>query len=390
MKILYIHNCNIVRGSTTALQNIITGVKDSGHMPVVITNNTDGPFLKFLEENNIETYKIPIRLTIYISKMPPIIWLKRMIVTMMKLPLQQYRIKKIIKKVQPDIVHTNVGPLGSAVLPCRHLRIPHVWHSREYQDLDFNMHYFPSVNAFMRLSHSEGNYNVAITEGIFKYRHFREGVDKVVYDGVFSQQQLELVSQKKEKYILYVGRVIPGKSVFSVIKAFADFLDYYKDYKLLIVGEDCIKSQYSQRCHNFILKKSLVDHVVFLGERHDVYRLMAHAKMLIVPSLFEGFGFITAEAMANGCIVVGRNTAGTKEQFDNGVKFAGCEIGYRFNDDEELKDVMLRVMDDDTAEMVEKARSVALGHYTIEKNVSNLLNYYEFVLQDYKSKQGRK
>ena len=58
--------------------------------------------------------------------------------------------------------------------------------------------------------------------------------------------------------------------------------------------------------------------------------------MLIVPSIFEGFGFITAEGMANGCVVLGRNTAGTKEQFDNGVKMTGKEIGVRFIDDNEM------------------------------------------------------
>lgn len=41
---------------------------------------------------------------------------------------------------------------------------------------------------------------------------------------------------------------------------------------------------------------------------------------LIVPSPFEAFGLITAEAMFNKCLVIGRDTAGTKEQFDNGQK----------------------------------------------------------------------
>ena len=45
---------------------------------------------------------------------------------------------------------------------------------------------------------------------------------------------------------------------------------------------------------------------------------MSKALALFVPSSFEGFGFITVEAMFCGCLVIGRNTGGTKEQFDNG------------------------------------------------------------------------
>lgn len=47
---------------------------------------------------------------------------------------------------------------------------------------------------------------------------------------------------------------------------------------------------------------------------------MNRATALIVPSPFEAFGLITAEAMFNKCLVIGKDTAGTKEQFDNGQK----------------------------------------------------------------------
>lgn len=57
---------------------------------------------------------------------------------------------------------------------------------------------------------------------------------------------------------------------------------------------------------------------------------MSKAQALIVASRFEGFGFITTEAMWNDCLVIGKNIAGTKEQFDNGVAETGHEIGLRF------------------------------------------------------------
>ena len=44
--------------------------------------------------------------------------------------------------------------------------------------------------------------------------------------------------------------------------------------------------------------------------------------------------------MYNHCLVIGRNTAGTKEQFDNGLDQTGEEIGLRFDSDLELKTLM--------------------------------------------------
>ena len=40
------------------------------------------------------------------------------------------KIKKIIRDYQPDIVHTNVGPVNVAVDTCLRMQIPHVWHQQ--------------------------------------------------------------------------------------------------------------------------------------------------------------------------------------------------------------------------------------------------------------------
>ncbi len=98
---------------------------------------------------------------------------------------------------------------------------------------------------------------------------------------------------------------------------------------------------------------------------------MKTAKALIVPSFHEGFGRITAEAMFNGCLVIGRNTAGTKEQFDNGLRIAGREIGVRFTDVNSLADAIgyvSKLSDCEYSEMALMAQNVVQQLYSIEKN----------------------
>ena len=61
---------------------------------------------------------------------------------------------------------------------------------------------------------------------------------------------------------------------------------------------------------------SLKPYVEFMGPRDDVHQLMKGALALVVASHTEGFGLTAVEAMSQGCIVVGNDTAGMKEQFD--------------------------------------------------------------------------
>ena len=118
------------------------------------------------------------------------------------------------------------------------------------------------------------------------------------------------------------------------------------------------------------------DYVEFLGARDDIYNLMPKAKMLVVPSRFEGIGFITTEAMLNHCVVVGHNTAGTKEQFDNGFADVGREIGYRFDKSEDMLDCMIKVMNDDTSRMIEDAYHTVVKLYNVERNVNIIEELY--------------
>ena len=51
-------------------------------------------------------------------------------------PLAIYR----LKKVAFDIVHTNISICNIGGYISSYRKVPHVWHLREFGDLDFNMH----------------------------------------------------------------------------------------------------------------------------------------------------------------------------------------------------------------------------------------------------------
>lgn len=122
----------------------------------------------------------------------------------------------------------------------------------------------------------------------------------------------------------------------------------------------------------------LTTFVHFKGQIDNVNLLMQEAKALIIPSKHEGFGRITAEAMFNGCLTIGRNTGGTKEQFNLGHDITGDDVGLAFLNTIELKNIMIRVenMPKHTYDrIILRAQKFASEYFSIEKNVKSTINY---------------
>ncbi len=82
--------------------------------------------------------------------------------------------------------------------------------------------------------------------------------------------------------------------------------------------------------------------------------------------------------MLNDCLVIGRNTGGTKEQLDNGLKMSGHEIGLRFLDNRELSERInsVKYMSlDEYKTLVSSAKKTVMDLYSVDKNVNQTYNF---------------
>lgn len=383
MKILYIVHTNSIGGSNTALFNILDYMKDRHEVRVLYPRQTDDQSVvkNYLEKNHIKSYCPYFYDALVYGTDKNVV--RRFIRTCGRI-YRHLRMRSVIKDIindfGPDIVHTNNGIIDIALDYCLKKNIPHVWHLREYQDLDFRMSVIPSKKIWLKRIHKKGNYNIAITKGIFGYFNLRK-CDTYIYDGVLDLSKHSMSTQVKSDYFLFVagGVFTPGKGLLDALKAFAGFVESHNDYKLFVVGA-VIESQNKIDCESFIQYHNLGDKVKFFGPRNDVYALMAGSIATLVPSYFEGFGFTTVEAMYNGSLVIGRNTAGTKEQFDNGVQLTGKEIGMRFSTVEEMTLCMNRAITEDTSKMRQRAIDVVKKLYSIEKSCKEIENYYKTIV----------
>lgn len=383
MRLLYISHSNANDGSNIALLNLIKGMISHGHDVAVITTAVDGPMVDELDSLGIEYDMTNTCMTIYPINKNPFLYIPRLIYLLYRQYIGQRAVIRMIKSFKPDIVHTNVGPLGIGYEACKKTGVPHVWHQREFMDM-IGIHFFPSFASFRKKSHAESNYNICVTNGVFNHWKFDRKKDTVIYDGVFAKGlRNHLPERKPEKKILFIGRIEFAKGLMDLLETFAIFCSRHPEYELEVIGDTQKDSiPYKKKCLRYVHDKGLEHKVHILGRKENIYTYMAKAKMLVMPSFFEGFGFVTAEAMACGCPVIGRATAGIREQMENGLKLTGNDVGFMFSNNEEMLEAMEKVLSTDTSDMCASAKKTVFDLYTTERNVGNIEKYYNTILSN--------
>lgn len=99
-----------------------------------------------------------------------------------------------------------------------------------------------------------------------------------------------------KNFILYVGDVNYNKNLPNLFKAFSSMNN---DLDLVLVGESFKNPAVFERSH-------LPPNSKILGyvPQEDLIKIYNHAKLLCLPSLYEGFGLPVLEALSCGCQVV--------------------------------------------------------------------------------------
>lgn len=384
MKILYISHVTVLSGSTIALLNIVKEMVLRGNKVGVVVPERKGWLFEYLQLLNVEILDIGEYYPWLLEKPKSknFIDLIKKNYEYVKYIFRLHRkFYELVKCFRPDIVHCNNSTIDFALYACKKLNIPHVWHIREYHDLDFKFETFPSLSFLRWKMHTDNNYCIAITKGVFDHFKLRK-TDCVIYDGVIDLDKAnKLVPNNLGfQYFLFVGAIIRGKALHVVLEQFLEFHKCCPNIHLIITSTLDGNDDYSTYCSNVAKTGAFDDYIHFWGRRDDVYALMQNAIALLVPSYFEGFGFVTAEAMYNHCLVIGRNTAGTKEQFDNGLDQTGEEIGLRFDSDSELKTLMYRAITEDFSDMKNRAYNVVVNNYSTKICAEKILAFYRSIL----------
>lgn len=380
MKILYIVHDHKKNGATISFINLVQGLINRGITPVIVTNKQrkkDGneDFDTFVSFYEIKCYEIPLvgMVLPQINNWRSFIKFPLRIANMFFINLySEFLLKEIIRKEKPDIVHTNVGIIHCGYHVAHQLKIPHIWHLREYQDKDFGWKIYPSKQQFIKMLHN--SYVITITFDILRYFSLERSPNAIcIYNGILHYKNTKSI-WPKDNYFMSANNILPAKSMETTIMGFSKFVKVHKNYKLKICGTG--DRHYIYTLKELIRSCGCESNVEWLGFVDNIPNLLSHSMGLIVSSKNEGFGRMTAEACFMGCMPIGKNTAGTKEIIDN---TGGCI----FNNAEELEErlsYVVNLTDDQYKKIMIQAQKRAVESYSIESNVDKTYEFYKSIL----------
>jgi glycosyltransferase involved in cell wall biosynthesis len=172
-----------------------------------------------------------------------------------------------------------------------------------------------------------------------------------------------------ERFLLYVGNLKPHKNVSAIISALSSLRER-TDLQVVLVGE---RLEENAALGALCVSAGVGERVVSLGwlPEGDLIAAYRAATAVVMPSLYEGFGFPVLEAMACGTPVIGSNAASLPEVMgDAGISFDPLARGC-------LADAIRSVLDDSS--LRESLREKGLRRvklFTWSRCAESTLNLY--------------
>lgn len=129
-----------------------------------------------------------------------------------------------------------------------------------------------------------------------------------------SSVRAELGLKADQPVIVQVARFHPVKDHATAIRAFARVHAQCPEAVLLLAGEGPLRPDMEA----LVRQENLSPHVVFLGVRDDVPRLLAAADVFLLSSLSEGISLTVLEAMEAGLPIAATDVGGNGEAIVHG------------------------------------------------------------------------
>lgn len=381
MRIAFITHYTNLYGANLSLLNLIDGLSQYGVKSCVIVPR-EGDMTQALRDRKIPLTIMPIQWSVAHQNFS-LNLLKRLYHRIrwqyhaaQRFQMNLRLLPALLKQLSTweiDVVYTNSAVVSMGALAAKRLQLPHVWHLREFVDLDYNLYHDWGKLVFSHLLRG-ANAQIAISKAIKSY-FFANSTPKnahIIHNGVAPLTQFDRLYQKVQTQdrsncvytFAIVGLIHPNKGQQTAIRALAKLADDYPTVRLLVVGLGNVEP-----LKILAQELNIIDKVEFWGHIDDPYQAYLATDSVLMCSTNEGMGRVTVEAMAACRPVIGFNQGGTSELIEHeqtGLLYKG---GY-----EELAACMQRFVEKPTwaKKMGEKAWNLARQNYSVESYASQV------------------
>lgn len=309
--------------------------------------------------------------------------LKRSIIPAADL-LSLLEIRKLIKKIKPEIVHLNsskvsiLGSLACVFLKSKVIYTAHGWVFNEplpnWQKLFYK--YAEKITALRKdkiICVSNFDYNLALTERITSSKKIIAINNGIADTNLLERQAAREKLQSNKNNILFnikdddivigsIGNLYRTKGYEFLINAAKIMENYKKNLKFIIVGDGSEK----QELASLIKQLNLSSSVLLAGRINDSAKLLKAFDIYICSSVKEGLSYTIIEAMSAGLPIIATKVGGNEELITDNQE--GLII--RPANSEELAKAIIKLLNDsDLAKRFGVAAQLKSKNYFTEEKM---------------------
>jgi len=310
-----------------------------------------------------------------------------------------FRLRKLIKHLTPDILHTrNTATIENQLVGwwCNvPLRI-HGEHGWDVNDMHGQNKKYQMLRKFMRryihqyigLSSEAVDY---LKNTIFvsqeRIHHICNGVDiKRFSPASDSPSESELLMSSFPKDFLSedslvfgtVGRLAEVKNQTFLLDSFIKLVESHSDQssklRLVIIGDGILKQPMQERAE----QAGVSNQVWFAGNRSDISMLMKGMDVFVLPSLAEGISNTILEASASGLAVIATHVGGNPELIEPSLQASHL---VEVNDVSALEKALSQYVVD--PELVAKNGKLVRQHCVRNFSIDTMVNKYHQLYQSF-------
>ncbi|MDF1594088.1 MAG: glycosyltransferase family 4 protein [Desulfobacterales bacterium] len=295
-----------------------------------------------------------------------------------------FSIKRLIETYNLGTVHFQGGPGGLFLLAKPSVPLIYTVHHTYYQQ----SHYIRSQKwkkilcLWERFGYQKSDYllcdSASTMKIILRHYHLKPNCCETIPIGVDESRFHPLGLERIPNSMFFLGRLDSRKGIDFLIKSIPLIKDRLDDIRLYIGGEGVLR-HYLER---FIKNNHLENTVHLLGTIDDsmLNEWYNKVSVVVIPSVFEGFGLTAIEAMACRTPVIATDTDGLRDVIEDGIN--GLLVKY--NDVKMLSEKIVYLMKNEPERIKlskngkERVRTV----FNWDIISQDILKVYEFILKN--------
>jgi len=229
-------------------------------------------------------------------------------------PIKINRLKNLFQKMQPDIVVLNLpADAKAAGMAAKLANIKHIVYRRgsaiAIKNSFINRFLFSKIITNILCN----SYSTAQTILFNNKNLFPAEKIKVIYNGT-NISSLNSQLNKSETFVIgNAGRLEKQKAQHYLIDLAVLLKEKNIDFKILIAGEGRLKEE----LQNYTQEKNVSKNIEFLGFVNNLSEFFQQINVFVLTSLWEGFGYVLAEAAANKIPSIAFNLSSNPELIED-------------------------------------------------------------------------